>query len=111
MLVELNRQMVEVQIGVMARDTCGSVAITLTDATSNAESIPAPRLPSFLADIQDAEIGTDDRSVRLRAQHNPAGPQRIYTLTYSAIDESGNETVAAVEIPVIEPTSLRDRRR
>jgi hypothetical protein len=111
MLAKLNRKMVKVQIGVVAWDTCGSVGVALTDATSNAESLPAPRKPSFLADIQDAEIGTDDRAVWLRAEHNPAGPHRVYTLTYSAIDESGNETVATVEIPVIEPGSLSNRRQ
>lgn len=53
-------------------------------------------------DIQDAQVGTDDRSFLLaakRAGNNMAG--RTYTVTYSATDASGNKatTSAAVTVP------------
>ncbi len=53
-------------------------------------------------DIQDAKLGSDDRSFSLvakRAGNNLAG--RIYTVTYSATDASGNKatTSATVAVP------------
>jgi len=52
-------------------------------------------------EIQDAQLGTDDRSFYLaatRAGDNVAG--RIYTLTYSATDGSGNKTTASTTVTV-----------
>jgi len=47
-------------------------------------------------DIQNAQLGTDDRQFSLAAERegtNLAG--RIYTITYSATDASGNKTTAS----------------
>lgn len=52
-------------------------------------------------DIQDAQLGTDDRSFSLaakRAGNNMAG--RIYTVTYSATDGSGNKSIASATVTV-----------
>jgi hypothetical protein len=52
-------------------------------------------------DIQDAQLGTDDRSFSLtakRAGNNMAG--RIYTVTYFATDASGNKTTASATVTV-----------
>lgn len=52
-------------------------------------------------DIQDAQIGTDDRSFSLaakRAGNNMAG--HIYTVTYSATDASGNKATASATVTV-----------
>lgn len=52
-------------------------------------------------DIQDAQPGTDDRSFSLaakRAGTNQAG--RIYTVTYSATDASGNKTTVSATVTV-----------
>lgn len=52
-------------------------------------------------DIQDAQLGTDDRSFSLvakRAGTNQAG--RIYTVTYSASDASGNKATASTTVTV-----------
>ena len=52
-------------------------------------------------EIQDAVIGTDDRSFSLAAMRNGdnmAG--RIYTVTYSATDASGNQTTATAIVTV-----------
>jgi hypothetical protein len=102
MLTHPNNRMVTVQLDAVTRDACGSVGVLLTGAASNAPPHPGKGRPWFLADIQDADLGTDDRTVRLRAKRNPKGQQRLYTLTYSATDESGNGTVVTVEIPVSE---------
>lgn len=52
-------------------------------------------------DIKGALIGTDDRQFILRAERegkNKAG--RIYTVTYSATDGSGNKTIASATVTV-----------
>ena len=52
-------------------------------------------------DIQGAQLGTDDRSFSLaakRAGNNMAG--RIYTVTYSATDASGNKATASAIVTV-----------
>ena len=53
------------------------------------------------SDIQDAQLGTDDRNFSLaakRAGTNLAG--RIYTVTYSATDGSGNKATASATVTV-----------
>ena len=52
-------------------------------------------------DIQDAQLLTDDRSFNLaakRAGNNQAG--RVYTVTYSATDASGNKATASATVAV-----------
>ena len=52
-------------------------------------------------DIQDAQLGTDDRQFSLAAKRlgtNQAG--RIYTVTYSATDGSGNKATATATVTV-----------
>ena len=50
-------------------------------------------------DIRDASIGADDRYILLRAQHKFFS-DRVYTLTYSATDASGNQTTASATVTV-----------
>jgi hypothetical protein len=62
------------------------------------ESITASE-PLAANDIQDAQLGTDDRSFSLtakRAGNNMAG--RIYTVTYSATDGSGNKSTVSTTV-------------
>jgi hypothetical protein len=64
------------------------------------ESITASE-PLAASDIQDAQLGTDDRSFSLvakRAENNLAG--RTYTVTYSATDASGNKATASATVTV-----------
>ncbi|OGT00102.1 MAG: hypothetical protein A3H99_10410 [Gallionellales bacterium RIFCSPLOWO2_02_FULL_59_110] len=64
------------------------------------ESITANE-PLAGGDIQNAQIGTDDRDFYLaakRAGNNMAG--RIYTITYSATDASGNKATASATVAV-----------
>lgn len=64
------------------------------------ESITANE-PLESEDIKDAQIGTDDRQFKLKAERegkNKAG--RIYTVTYSATDGSGNKATATATVVV-----------
>ena len=53
---------------------------------------------------QDAEIGANDGSFRLRSERSGTGPGRVYTVTYSAVDASKNTTTAVALVTVL--TSL-----
>lgn len=62
------------------------------------ESITANE-PLEPGDILDASYGLDDRHLRLRAKRN-GNTDRIYTVTYSATDASGNQTFASTTVTV-----------
>lgn len=76
--------------------------------TDNYDPQPQIKLESIVAneslekdDIRDAHYGTDDRSFKLKAERegkNQAG--RIYTVTYSATDASGNKATASATVTV-----------
>ncbi len=52
-------------------------------------------------DVRGAAIGTDDRSFSLRAEHGEKSRTgRIYTVTYSATDASGNTATASATVTV-----------
>ena len=82
-----------------------TAAITVSD---NYDPSPDIKLESITSnetlsanDIQDALLGTDDRQFSLvakRAGSNLAG--RIYTVTYSATDASGNKATASATVTV-----------
>lgn len=64
------------------------------------ESITANE-PLEKEDIKEAKIGTDDRQFKLRAERegkNKTG--RIYTVTYSATDGTGNKATASATVTV-----------
>lgn len=77
------------------------------------DHLPEIKLESIIAnepiepdDIRDASYGIDDRHVKLRAKRN-GSTDRIYTITYSATDASGNQTLASatVTVPANEPVA------
>lgn len=67
--------------------------IKLESVTAN-ESLGA-------SDITDAQFGTDDRTFFLAAERDGANKAgRIYTITYSALDASGNKVTASTTVTV-----------
>jgi hypothetical protein len=88
------------------------------------DRLPEIRLESISAnealeadDTRDVSIGLDDRYLKLRAKSNTSSG-RIYTVTYSATDASGNRTTASSTVTVTttmaapvtkSATSLRDQ--
>jgi len=65
--------------------------IKLESITANEEIQPE--------DISDATIGLDDRYILLKAAHTGEA-DRVYTVTYSATDASGNQTLASANVTV-----------
>lgn len=70
------------------------------------DRMPEIRLESITAseplapdDVRDANLGLDDRYFKLRATSKSTSG-RIYTVTYSATDASGNQTMASAEVMV-----------
>ncbi|WP_219641178.1 DUF4962 domain-containing protein [Cohnella sp. CFH 77786] len=89
-----NGQMVTVHAALQSKDEGSGVAsVVLTSITSNEPD-------SEQHDIQ-ADIGTEAASFGLRAERSGEGTGRIYTVTYTATDKAGNQTIlsATVEVP------------
>jgi hypothetical protein len=86
-----------------ALDLCdGSAAVQLVSVTSSEpDDAPGNNDGATTGDIQDAAPGTADADLLLRAERDGKGPGRVYTLTYEAVDRSGNATpaIATVTVP------------
>lgn len=106
-----NHQMREVEVRLRIDDSCASAEeyeVELVSVTSN-EPDNGKGDGNTVDDIQDADIGSDDRNLLLRAERSGNGDGRIYTLTYRVSDASGNATdvEATVHVPH-DASALRD---
>jgi hypothetical protein len=96
-----NHKLVPITVTVVATDSCDAspvvrlVSILSTEADNGLGDGDQPD------DIQGASFGTDDRQFKLRNERSGTGQGRVYTITYSATDASGNTTVrqATVTVP------------
>lgn len=93
-----NHQLVEVTTTVTA--TPVGVSVTLVSVTSN-----EPDNAEGDGDtVDDIVIGTLDTATggtgSLRAERAAEGPGRVYTVTYSATDASGNQADCSLEVGV-----------
>jgi hypothetical protein len=68
------------------------------------ESITANE-PLGTSDIRDASIGLDDRYFKVLAESKSTSG-RIYTVTYSATDASGNQSIASAPVTVTTQTAI-----
>ena len=75
------------------------------------DRMPAIRLESITSgeplgadDIRDASFGLDDRYFKVLAESKSLAG-RIYTVTYSATDASGNQTIASATVTVTTPAA------
>jgi hypothetical protein len=87
-----NHRLVPIDATIAVSDVCSaSPRVVLDSITSNEPGTD---------DIQSAAFGTDDRSFLLRAERLGNGTGRVYTVTYRAVDGSGNTTVQRAEVRV-----------
>jgi parallel beta-helix repeat protein len=85
-----NGKMVQVRTEWEVSDNCDEeVEVSLADISMNAAG-----------DINDYVHIGDDGSIYLRARKSKGGSGRIYTLTYEAVDDSGNVTEASATVTV-----------
>ena len=71
-----------------------------------------PRGPgdgSRRSDTADADLGTADFDVLLRAERSCSAGTRTYSLEYEVVDAAGN--VTAVSVPVVVPHDRRSGAR
>ncbi len=98
-----DHSLVPVQFTIVAYDICdASPDILLVSATSDElDDAHGAGDGHTTGDIQDAGIGTADFNLLLRAERQGVGDGRVYTITYAAVDDSGNiagsSTVVKVE--------------
>jgi hypothetical protein len=93
-----------IQANVIVSDNCPGTSYILVSVTSNEADIGTCKgdLPN---DIQGAGINQQDDIFALRAERGVPGFGRVYTVTYAAIDASGNRTYDTryVMVPVSIP--------
>jgi hypothetical protein len=108
-----NHRLEDVTVTATAGDLCGSVAVVLESVASD-EPDNGEGDGNTVNDIQDADVGTADFDLRLRAERSGQGDGRVYTLVYTATDASGNTTSAGTAVTVahdqggvVEPLNLQ----
>jgi hypothetical protein len=95
-----DHRLVEVHVRLHATDACTPhPEVTLISADSS-EPDDGMGDGHTTDDIQDADLGSDDRVVSLRAERSGGGPGRVYTLTYRVSDDAGNHTYVTVRVRV-----------
>jgi hypothetical protein len=77
-------------------DLCDTSVVVVLDSVTSSEPDDAPGNADgdTTGDVQDALVGTADTSILLRAERSGGGSGRVYALTYSALDDSGNRSSA-----------------
>lgn len=99
-----NRKLVPITATITVKDDYDPAPeIQLVSITANE--------PLNKSDAKDVQPGTDDRQFQLKAERkedNKAG--RIYTVTYSATDGSGNKTTASATVTVLHDERGHDER-
>jgi hypothetical protein len=84
---------------VTATDACGAPAVTLVSViSSEPDDAPGGGDGSTTGDVADADIGTSDLALGLRAERAGSGPGRTYTVVYSAADRGGNTVEASANV-------------
>lgn len=98
-----NHKMVRIDAVINASDSCGDAQPTVVLTSIDSDQPDNGTGDGDTAgDIQDAALGTFDRSFLLRAERAGNDPRgRTYTVTYTAVDASGNCTQrsATVRVP------------
>ena len=98
-----NHKMIDVVVSAGATDLCDPVPVVTLVSVINSESDNSTGGGdgSTNNDIRNADIGTADFDISLRAERSGKGDGRVYTLTYRATDASGNwvEESVTVDVP------------
>jgi hypothetical protein len=92
-----NHRMRHVHFTVEATDICDPDPLITLYSVGSSEPDNAPNGGdgNTTGDIGDADIGTPDFDIRLRAERSGNGPGRAYTTTYMATDDQGNTSTAS----------------
>jgi len=95
-----NHRLVNISARLSSGDACdASPTLRLKSITSN-EPDNGTGDGDTAFDIQGAGYGSDDRSFRMRAERKGNGCGRVYTVTYEAVDDSGNTNTQTATVGV-----------
>ncbi len=86
-----NHRMIDLSSTLSVSDACSTPIVVLTSVVSN-EPDDGENDGTTVDDIQGVAAGTADTTFALRAERRSDGTGRIYSVTYTAIDGSGNLT-------------------
>jgi hypothetical protein len=99
--------LVTINVAVNVVDACDDTPdVRLVRITSN-EGTLADGSGHTSPDVVGAAFGTDDRTFQLRAERRGSGGGRIYTITYQAVDASGNVRTATTTVTVVKSQTPR----
>jgi hypothetical protein len=96
-----NHRLIDVHADVIATDTCSTTTAVLESITSSEpDNAVGNGDGNTVNDIQEADIGTNDFDFLLRAERAGSGEGRVYTVSYTATDSTGNQTTAEATVLV-----------
>ena len=97
-----NHKMVDIIATVTVRDICDAApSVVLTNVTSNElDDAKGRGAGKTVNDIQGIDIGEDDYEFKLRAERDGEGDGRVYTITYTVTDASGNSANESATVVV-----------
>jgi hypothetical protein len=95
-----NHQLEEVQVELVVIDSCDPDPVVTLDSVVSNEPDNGTGDGNTVDDIQEAELGTEDLVLLLRAERAGNGSGRIYAASYTASDASGNSSPGVVQILV-----------
>ena len=103
-----NHKMVDITANITVTDACDAQpTVKLVSITSN-EPANSTGDGNTSPDIAGATLGTDDRAFQLRAERKGNGQGRVYTVTYSAQDASGNTAQQMATVTVAHDQGVSD---
>ncbi len=95
-----NHKMVDIYATITVEDNCDPAPTFVLTSVSSNEPDNGYGDGNTEGDIQGAEIGMPDVEFQLRSERAGGGDGRIYTIVYTAMDESGNTADFTAEVRV-----------
>jgi hypothetical protein len=95
-----NHKLVDVVATVTASDTCDPDPMVVLESIVSNEPDDGLGDGDTPGDVQGASFGEPDTEFQLREERAGAGPGRVYTVTYTVTDESGNSASASADVTV-----------
>jgi len=97
-----NHHMRDVEATISVSDACDAAPAVVLASIVSSELDDGVGDGATPGDIENAELGTDDRHFRLRAERAGGGGGRVYTVTHEARDAAGNRAMASAIVRVPE---------
>ncbi len=97
-----DHRLVPVHVVAETRDSCdsGVRALLVSVVSSEPDDVPGAGDGRTAGDVADAQVGTPDERISLRAERSAEGAGRTYSITYEAMDVSGNRARATSLVTV-----------